>query len=133
MMSTARPLWIAFLSAVLAVASSFARAALAEPSVAEDPQRLVAETIDELIDRLKENSEAIHQDSSIAYRISDELVAPHIDFPRVTRLVIGKYWRSASDQQRQHHSRAQVMSSFLHFHSPARRQGIRGPFTAPPS
>ncbi len=101
MMSTARTLWIGFLSAVLAVASSFAQAALADPSIGEDPQRLVAETIDELIDRLKENSEAIHSDSSIAYRISDELVAPHIDFPRVTRLVIGKYWQGASDQQRQ--------------------------------
>ena len=100
-MSTARTLWIGFLSAVLAVASSFAQAALADPSIGEDPQRLVAETIDELIDRLKENSEAIHSDSSIAYRISDELVAPHIDFPRVTRLVIGKYWQGASDQQRQ--------------------------------
>jgi len=79
----------------------FDQAALAETSVSEDPQRLVANTINELVDRLKENSEQIHQDRSIAYRISDELVAPYIDFPRVTRLVIGKYWRTASEEQRQ--------------------------------
>jgi len=100
-MPIAQPNLIRFLSAVLAVLSSFAHVALAETSVSEDPQQLVANTINELVDRLKENSEQIHQDRSIAYRISDELVAPYIDFPRVTRLVIGKYWRTASEEQRQ--------------------------------
>ena len=101
MMLVARTFRIGFLSTVLAVVSSFAQAALAEPGVGEDPQRLVADTINQLVDRLKENSDQIHKDSNIAYRISDELVAPHIDFPRVTRLVIGKYWQTASEQQRQ--------------------------------
>jgi phospholipid transport system substrate-binding protein len=98
---TARLLQIGFLSAVMAVLSSFAPLALAETSSGQDPQQLVADTIDQLVDRLKANSDRIHEDSSIAYQISDELVAPHIDFPRVTRLVVGKYWQSASEQQRQ--------------------------------
>ena len=97
---TIRTLQIGFLATVLTLLVSFAQATLAESGIDEDPQRLVADTIDELIDRLKEKSEQIHHDSSIAYRISDELVAPHIDFPRVTRLVIGKYWQSANEQQR---------------------------------
>jgi phospholipid transport system substrate-binding protein len=101
MMMTAPMIRIGFLSAVLALLSPFAQVALAETSPGEDPQRLVADTIDQLVDRLKANSDRIHQDSSVAYQISDELVAPHIDFPRVTRLVIGKYWQSASEQQRQ--------------------------------
>lgn len=101
MMMTAPIIRIGFLSAVLALLSPFAQVALAETSPGEDPQRLVADTIDQLVDRLKANSDRIHQDSSVAYQISDELVAPHIDFPRVTRLVIGKYWQSASEQQRQ--------------------------------
>ena len=98
---TARLIQIGFLSAVLAVLSPFAPLALAEPDSGQDPQQLVADTIDQLVDRLKANSDRIHEDSSIAYQISDELVAPHIDFPRVTRLVVGKYWQSASEQQRQ--------------------------------
>jgi phospholipid transport system substrate-binding protein len=101
MMMTAPIIRIGFLSAILALLSPFAQVALAETSPGEDPQRLVADTIDQLVDRLKANSDRIHQDSSVAYQISDELVAPHIDFPRVTRLVIGKYWQSASEQQRQ--------------------------------
>jgi phospholipid transport system substrate-binding protein len=98
---TTRTISVGFLFAALAVLGSFTQAALAETSVSEDPQRLVVDTINQLIDRLKENSEQIQKDDSIAYRISDELVAPHIDFPRVTRLVIGKYWQTASEQQRQ--------------------------------
>ena len=85
----------------MAVLSPFAPLALAETGIGQDPQQLVADTIDQLVDRLKANSDRIHEDSSIAYQISDELVAPHIDFPRVTRLVVGKYWQSASEQQRQ--------------------------------
>ena len=101
MRMTARLIQIGFLSAVLAVLSPFAPLALAEADGGQDPQQLVADTIDQLVDRLKANSDRIHEDSSIAYQISDELVAPHIDFPRVTRLVVGKYWQSASEQQRQ--------------------------------
>lgn len=86
---------------MMAVLSSFVPVALAEAGSGQDPQQLVADTIDQLVDRLKANSERIHEDRSIAYQISDELVAPHIDFPRVTRLVVGKYWQSASEQQRQ--------------------------------
>jgi len=90
----------------MAVASSFTQATLAEPtahdpSLFEDPQPLVAARIDELIRRLRDNAEKIREDQSIAYQISNELMAPHIDFPRVTRLVIGKYWRDASPAQQQ--------------------------------
>jgi len=102
MILTAHKAWLSMLALVLAMASSFAQAALAEPFAAGgDPQPLVADTINELIDRLMAAGDKIKNDNSIAYQISDELVTPHIDFPRITRLVIGKYWRSASARQQQ--------------------------------
>ena len=90
----------------MGAASSFTEATLAEPSVHDprlfaDPQPLVAAKIDELILQLRDNAEKIREDQSIAYRISNELMAPHIDFPRITRLVIGKYWQTASPAQQQ--------------------------------
>lgn len=93
--------WLTVPLAALSLLACLAFGARAEPGRSEDPQQLVAETIDELIDRLQKNSEQIRADSGIAYRISDELVAPHIDFPRVARLIIGKYWRGASETQRE--------------------------------
>ena len=90
----------------LGAASSFTQATLADPTVHDprlfkDPQPLVEERIDELIQRLRDNAEKIREDQSIAYQLSNELMAPHIDFPRITRLVIGKYWRTASPAQQQ--------------------------------
>ena len=90
----------------LGAASSFTQATLADPTVQdprlfEDPQPLVAARIDVLIQRLRDNAEQIREDQSIAYQLSNELMAPHIDFPRITRLVIGKYWRTASPAQQQ--------------------------------
>jgi phospholipid transport system substrate-binding protein len=98
---TTQKLWTVFLMLLMVAASSLARAAAAEPGVDGDPQPVVAETINELIERLRKSSDKIRDDQSIAYQISDELVVPRIDFPRVTRLVIGKYWRSATDAQKQ--------------------------------
>jgi phospholipid transport system substrate-binding protein len=98
---TTQKLWTVFLMLLMVAASSLARAAAAEPEVDGDPQPVVAETINELIERLRKSSDKIRDDQSIAYQISDELVVPRIDFPRVTRLVIGKYWRSATDAQKQ--------------------------------
>jgi phospholipid transport system substrate-binding protein len=92
---------IASLIVVFSVASYAAEAAIAQKNTASDPQPLVEKRIHELVVRLRDNSDAIRKDKSIAYRISDELIVPMIDFPRVTRLVIGKYWRDATDAQRE--------------------------------
>lgn len=98
--------WVLLVMLAMGAASSFTEATLAEPGVHDprlfaDPQPLVAAKIDELILQLRDNAEKIREDQSIAYRISNELMAPHIDFPRITRLVIGKYWQTASPAQQQ--------------------------------
>jgi len=92
--------WISLCTLLLVGTSSLAQA-ISNPEPDNDPQPIIAETIDKLIHRLEEHRDQIKQDESIAYRISDELIAPHIDFPRIARLVIGKYWRDATDAQRQ--------------------------------
>ncbi len=64
------------------------------------PQPLIETMIDNLLDELSANAEQIKQDPSVAYELSNELVVPYLDFPRITRIIIGKYWRDASDEQR---------------------------------
>ena len=96
-------------SLLLATMTSLPQASLAslddaqldDPTVFSDPQPLVESKLDELIRRLGENAEQIHKDPNVAYKISDELMAPHIDFPRIARLIVGKHWREASETQRQ--------------------------------
>jgi len=93
-------IWLVAVVFLLAATSSYTQATLAESNTDAGPQPLVAETINQLVERLRQNSEEIKKDQSIAYQISDELIVPRIDFPRITRLIIGKYWRRASDDQR---------------------------------
>ncbi len=97
---------MSFLSLLLATISSLSLASpdnalLDDPTVFSDPQPLVEKRLDELVRRLGENANQIHKNPTIAYRISDELMAPHIDFPRIARLIVGKHWREASKTQRQ--------------------------------
>lgn len=84
-----------------ALFSSYARAAAADSMSNEDPQPVVSKRISQLVTRLRDNADAIRTDKSIAYQISDELIAPFIDFPRIAQLVIGKYWRDASEAQKE--------------------------------
>ncbi len=100
MKTTLYTTWM-FLTTLLFAGTASLAQAIPEPEAANDPQPVIADTISELIDRLEENRDKIKQDDSIAYRISDELIAPHIDFPRIARLVVGKYWRNATETQRQ--------------------------------
>jgi phospholipid transport system substrate-binding protein len=94
--------WMLLSIALLSVTLSChaAQAAISETS-SGDPQPLVETRIEELVTRLRDNSEAIRSDKTVAYRISDELIVPLIDFPRITRLVIGKYWRDATPAQQE--------------------------------
>ncbi len=90
-----------FLATLLLAGTAAVAADAQETGTATDPQPIIADTINELIHRLEENREQIKQDDSIAYDISNELITPHIDFPRITRLIIGKHWRTASEEQRE--------------------------------
>lgn len=89
-----------FLTTLLFIGTASLAQAIPEPETPDDPQLLIANTVNELVDRLEKNRDKIKQDDSIAYQISDELIAPHIDFPRIARLVVGKYWRDATEDQR---------------------------------
>ena len=62
---------------------------------------LVITTTERLVQGLKEGKEAIRSDVGFAYKLADETVIPHIDFPRITQWVTGKYWRQASPEQRE--------------------------------
>ena len=83
--------------------SAFANAgsAVTQPDNHDLPQPQIEEMINELLDRLGASAGEIEQDRSVAYELSNELVVPYLDFPRITRLIIGKYWRDANDDQRQ--------------------------------
>jgi phospholipid transport system substrate-binding protein len=70
---------------------------------AEDlpPEELVRQTTDRMLALLNKNRSAIEADRSTLYGFVDEVVLPHFDFNRMAQWVLGKYWRKASQEQRQ--------------------------------
>jgi phospholipid transport system substrate-binding protein len=89
------------LSAAFSFAFANAGSAVTQPDDQNIPQRQVEKMINGVLDGLSANAERIDKDLSVAYEISNELVVPYLDFPRITRIIIGKYWREANDEQRQ--------------------------------
>ncbi|MGH8553009.1 MAG: MlaC/ttg2D family ABC transporter substrate-binding protein, partial [Methylococcales bacterium] len=71
--------------------------ARAEPELSE-PQLLIKDTSERLKVALKENPPAGNYDR--ASQIVTEILEPHVDFVRVSALVLGKHWKTATTDQK---------------------------------
>jgi phospholipid transport system substrate-binding protein len=76
---------------------------LLKPLVAadNDPRDVVRQTTDDVLQTLREQRETLQNDSKHVYSIIDEKILPRIDFHYMAKLVLGKYWRQASDEEKQ--------------------------------
>jgi phospholipid transport system substrate-binding protein len=63
------------------------------------PLELVKQTSAEMIDAIKENRAAIDKNQNRLFELVEKIVLPHFDFERMSKLVLGKYWRRATDEQ----------------------------------
>lgn len=63
-------------------------------------QTMVESTTKEVLDILKKNREQYKNDKSELYRLVNEVIVPHFDFYSMSRLVLGKHWRQANDEQK---------------------------------
>lgn len=64
------------------------------------PQQLVQDTSDRILGRIQSERKQIDNDPGHLYLLIDELLLPHIDFEKMSRWVLGKYWRTANPEQR---------------------------------
>lgn len=66
----------------------------------QDPRQLIMATAEKLVHELQTQQHEIARDPAVAFRLANQTVVPHIDFPRIARWVAGRYWRTASPTQR---------------------------------
>jgi len=64
------------------------------------PEQAVQDVAESLKALLKENRARIKIDTAYVYQLADEVLAPHIDFHRLSGLALGKHWRRASSDQK---------------------------------
>ena len=70
------------------------------------PQRLVQDMSDRFQAYLSREGAGIVGDRARIHRLVDELLLPHVDFSRVSRLALGPGWSEASELQRRAFSAA---------------------------
>jgi phospholipid transport system substrate-binding protein len=64
------------------------------------PQKVIKDTSERMIRVLEQDREKLLEDPEHVYRLANDILIPHVDMYRVSRLVLGKYWRRASREQR---------------------------------
>ncbi|WP_372591155.1 phospholipid-binding protein MlaC [Guyparkeria sp.] len=70
----------------------------AEPTEAE-ARALVEETAERVIAEIRDNQEVVESDPDELLVIVDRILLPHVDSERMSRLVLGRYYRQASTEQ----------------------------------
>lgn len=68
-------------------------------------RRLIMETTEQVLERLRQEQEALQADNGRIYPLVEELILPHFDFQRMSAWVLGKHWRSATPGQRERFTR----------------------------
>lgn len=69
-------------------------------SASTSPEEVVKITTERVLERVRAEHDALKADTGRLYGLVNELIIPHFDFEAASRLVLGRHWRTASDEQR---------------------------------
>src|ERR1043166_7232060 len=89
-----------FTGAVLSLAALNVPAAGAPPAAAQSPDQIVRDTTEKMQDLIRKNHEKYKADQAAFYKVVDEQLVPHFDVKAIAQQVMGRHWRSASEDQR---------------------------------
>jgi phospholipid transport system substrate-binding protein len=62
---------------------------------------LIAQSFQTATAALREHQQELSDDPQVAKRLMLDILAPHVDFELLSRLVLGRYWRSATPEERE--------------------------------
>lgn len=83
------------------IAASFALVLLLTSVGAQadrNPEELIQGLFDQAVDALLENRDAIAEDRRVAFDLIDEILSPHVEYNLMSRLILGRHARGASDE-----------------------------------
>jgi phospholipid transport system substrate-binding protein len=70
------------------------------PVTADDPSKLVQTAAEGMLKDLEANRDSYRKDTSKMNALIEKWLLPHFDTQYSARLVLGKYWRNATDDQK---------------------------------
>ena len=65
------------------------------------PRELIMDVTERLVAALESNREQLRREPQLGLNLVEDIVYPHIDLPRLSRWVLGKHWRDASEAERE--------------------------------
>jgi len=68
---------------------------------AADPQAMVRDTADRVLAEVSANKDTLKAEPQKIYPLVEQIVLPRFDFARMSQLVLGRYWKTASDEQKE--------------------------------
>lgn len=66
----------------------------------QTPEQIVEQTSSELLKIINEQSERIKTEEGYVNQVINDLILPVIDLQSMGKLILGKHWKTASDEQR---------------------------------
>ena len=69
-------------------------------AAASPPEKVIVDTSERMLDIIRKEGDALRENREKVYKVIDEVINPHIDFERMSRWVLGKYWRKATAEQK---------------------------------
>src|SRR3990170_5512430 len=66
---------------------------------AQPPQEMVRATAEQMLAKWRAERAVLEKNPQRIYELVNEIVLPHFDFERMSRWVLGKYWREATPAQ----------------------------------
>ena len=65
-----------------------------------EPEVLVKKASDDMLAALKDHKAELEADPNKIYELVEDILMPHFDFEKMSKLALGKNWRQASEEQR---------------------------------
>lgn len=73
----------------------------ASATAAPTADEMIQSTVNQLISELRERRAELEADHGALYALVEELVIPKIALNKVSRLILGSHWKTASEEQRE--------------------------------
>lgn len=83
------------------IAGVFLLSSFAVAATIEDPQQIVRETGDQVLSEVTERRTELEANPALIYPLVEDTVVPHFDFRTMSRSALGRYWRKATEEQRE--------------------------------
>ena len=75
--------------------------ATAHASGLSEPQQVIENTSNEIKLILNRDRQLLQSDPTYVYKMVDQVLIPHVDLERVSILVLGRFWKKATDDQQE--------------------------------